>query len=297
MMHPPLHHQTNKKEMKTTFTHNQKSIKMVLMFSIVIAGILFTEFAQAQRPPKGYSMANYHRGNSGGFVLGIEGGASMRTFTIKSDIDAINQLYVIQEGWSGGVVIGGGSLRGKLLYGNYSISSTLSKDISEKSFSAQLQFYPLSTLGVKSKYFQPYLIGGIDISNIIFKGTYIPAPKLMQEEKKPCPCDCDGSSGLPGDPDMGSGMAGSSSSPADPGGDPDVLPPPDTRTDRLLATQAIAGLGLECNFKSNGRMVTIFSEARYGKPLGVEPITTPLANTSISGQFIVYFGISIGISN
>jgi hypothetical protein len=292
MTRPPLHHQTNQK-MKTTLTYNKRGIKMVLTFSIAIAGILFTEFAHAQRLPKGYSMANYYRGASaGGFVLGIEGGASMRTFTIKSDIDAINQLYVIQEGWSGGVVIGGGTLRGKLLYGNYSLSSTISKDISEKSFSAQLQFYPLSTLGVKSKYFQPYVIGGIDISNIIFKGTYIPAPKLMQEEKKPCPCDCDGPSGLPGDPD-----GSPSGSPSIPSGDPDVLPPPDTRTDRLLATQAIAGLGLECNFKSNGRMFTIFSEARYGKPIGVEPITTPLANTSISGQFIVYFGFSIGISN
>jgi hypothetical protein len=283
--------------MKTTFTFNQKGIKMVLMFSIALAGVLLAEVAQAQRPPKGYSMANYYRGASaGGFVLGIEGGASMRTFTIKSDIDAINQLYVIQEGWSGGVVIGGGSLRGKLLYGNYSLSSTISKDISEKSFSAQLHFYPLSTLGVKSKYFQPYVLAGIDISNIIFKGTYIPAPKLVQEKEKPCPCDCDDSSGLPGDPDA-PGTSGPSGPPMNPTDDPDQLAPPDTRTDRLLATQAVAGLGLECNFKSNGRMFTIFSEARYGKPLGVEPITTPLANTSISGQFIVYFGFSIGISN
>jgi hypothetical protein len=291
----PLHHQTNRKIMKTTFTFNQKSIKIVLMVSMAIVGILLTEVAQAQRPPRGYSMANYYRGTSaGGFVLGIEGGASMRTFTIKSDIDAINQLQVIQEGWSGGLVVGGGKLRGKLLYGNYAISSTISTDIREKSFSAQLQFYPLSTLGVKSKYFQPYVLAGIDVSNIIFKGTYIPAPKLEKEKEIPCPCDC---GGLPGDPDLppsGSGLPGP---PPNPSGDPDLVAPPDTRTDRLLATQAVAGLGLECNFKSNGRMFTIFSEARYGKPLGVEPITTPLANTSISGQFIVYFGISIGISN
>jgi hypothetical protein len=277
--------------MKAAFKLNQRSIKVLLVLWVALVGTTMSNTTTAQRAPKGYSFANYYRG-ANVFIMGIEGGPSMRMFTINSDIEAIDQLKVIQEGWSGGVSIGGKAARAKLLFGNYSMTSTIYQNISEKSFGGQVNLYPLSLLGVQSKYFQPYVLGGLDISNISFYGTYIPAPKLpAEQQKEKCPCDCDGSGGLPGDPDLAS-----STPPSNPGEDPDLESEPKPRVDKLLATQAMVGLGMECSFRANGKMFSFFGEARYGLPLGVEAITAPLQNTAISGQVVLYFGVSIGIS-
>jgi hypothetical protein len=286
--------------MKTN-TLKTRNIKGILISSILLAGIFCTELAQAQRPPKGYSFSNYNRG-ANTFVLGLEGGISTRTFVVKSDIDAINQLQVVQEGWSMGLIIGGKNMTTRLVFGNYNTSSTVSKEVGQKSFGGQMSVYPLSLLGVKSKYFQPYIITGIEINAISFSGNYIPAPKLpLNANQQQCQCACDdGGSGLPGDPDMPSAGQGSSGPPSNPNQetqpDPDLEQTAKPRVDKLLATQALAGLGLEISFKSNDRFYTMFSEARYGIPVGVEALTAPLRDTSISGQLALYFGVRIGLT-
>lgn len=276
--------------MKTVRRINERRSTVVFFLILfLIIGLYASGNAQVFR--------NYYSPGKPNLSIAVEGGIAMRTFTIKSDLAPIRNLKAVEEGWSAGLTVGGKNLRGRFIFGNYDHSSTVAEDVSQTTYTCQLNFYPLSILGVKSKYFKPYFFTAIDINRIKFFGTFL--EELENEkakeaaEKSECTCS---------NPDhiASSSASGGTGAPGNPGSNPDTSTDQpgslEPRHDALTAHQGMVGMGMECSFKKGGRMFSMFSEAKYGFQMCTNTLSRGLVNTSISNQLSVYFGVAIGLS-
>jgi hypothetical protein len=260
--------------MKTKNTSKAKG-KVLVALLMVMSVITITHSVRAQ----GYRKYSYSSNNSGGIVVGVGAGLGTRNFNVKSDIDQINSLSVGQEGWDAYFMVGGGGLRFRTGFGSFNSGSTEPYPIKQSNFTGIINTYALSLLQKPTKLFHPYLITGIDVGNYQFSGSYLPESPLPKNGDPKQKCTC--------------GLA----VPDDPAAEPAPKEPTaKTQTAEIVSTQIITGVGLEVNFRKDGFFFNMFSEMRYGMPIGTTTQNPIMVNTEIKTPLSVTFGIGVGIA-
>jgi hypothetical protein len=258
--------------MKTQITSKAKRIVLVALLIVVGEFVLTSVHAQ------GYRKYSYSRGNSG-IMVGVGAGLGTRGFNVKSDIDNINGMSVGQEGWDAYFMVGGGGLRLRTNFGSFNSGSTEPYPIKLSAFTGAVNAYALNLLQRQGKLFHPYIITGIDVGNYEFSGSYLPEVPPAFQNGNQLKCTC----GLP--------------SPDDPAADDKSKQSKNqVRTAELVSTQMITGVGLEVNFRKDGFFFNMFSEVRYGIPVGTTTQNPTMVNTEIKNPLSVTFGIGVGIA-
>src|SRR5688572_1361302 len=100
---------------------------------LIVSMILTGECTVAQR------LKNF----SQKYELGLEVTFGIKSFSLSSDINAIDNLKVLAEGGTLGVTIGSGILKGKVRQGYYYSASNVGKTIDYVRSAGVINFYPL----------------------------------------------------------------------------------------------------------------------------------------------------------
>lgn len=297
-------------------TTQQNIIKVILVITIITISILVSNPLAAQ-----------HRSRPGQkMYLGVEGSIGTRSFSIESDIPAINRMPVSTEGANFGLVFGNKIFHTKIKQGYFKSSASVSEKLKLIESEGLINVYPLQLRKTKFRYFEPYFVTGLERSTTILFGTYVSERGGMgtagtgnsgsgsqtgsgsgtgTETGHVEPVVCEG--GLPANPD-GTTPA-EPAPPTDPNGNPDN---PDgtqgtsTGTDpltqeqpylgRVINTRTNVGLGLECHIPGKHHFVNLFAELKYGIPISAKTSDTAFRNTKVSSMLAVNFGISFGFA-
>ncbi len=257
--------------MKTHNTQRTMGIVLITFSTIFMACTISTAQAQGYRN-------SYGRGSSKTMVA-LQGGLGTRSFTVKSDIDYLNNMKASQEGWETSLIFGGRMARVRSGFGSFKTNMNELNTIKQSSFAGMVNIYALDILGKTNKYFHPYVITGFDVNTFEFKGSYIPkAPLILSNPNTQQQCTCQ--------------IAGP--------GSPQPIEPPATslapNSAKMTSTQLVSGLGGEVSSIKDGRFFNMFGEVRYGLPVGVTTQNPVLNNTQIKNNMAVTFGIGFGIS-
>ena len=247
--------------------NTQKTMGIVLV--VLLMGIVQLTNAQ-----------NYF-GNKSKLIVGFGSGLSTRSFSIRSDVDGLNNMKEKQEGWESFFMIGGNGVRLRTGYGSFKNSASEANAIKQSTLSGMVNIYALDLLGKGKKTLHPYIISGAGVSIFEFSGANIPAMPLIFSNPAPV-CNCQ------------------IAQPANSG-----LPAPATQTSeatavnaaKMTTTQVVTGLGLETSFRKNGYFFSMFGEMRYGMPIGLTTQNPALNNTRIKNNSAVTFGIAFGLTN
>lgn len=103
---------------------------------------------------------------------GFEMSYGVRSFSIKSNITAINGLDVITEGGSAGIMLGSKVVRTRLIGGFYYAASCVKRTVDAFELDASTNIYPLQTLRKKSRT-TPYLVSALVYNKLKFGGNYL----------------------------------------------------------------------------------------------------------------------------
>jgi hypothetical protein len=133
---------------------------MLILFLVAVA-IFSAEAQQLKRLAK-----QYH--------LGIEGNFGVRVLVLKSNIAAINNFMVIEEGGSIGVSASVKPVAIRFRHGYYYSSSNVSSTIDLVRSAVTFNFYPLQVFKKNKSVLQPYLITGLQRNIFKMYGHYNP---------------------------------------------------------------------------------------------------------------------------
>lgn len=257
----------------------------ILQRTIVVAAIiclvhlLFTD-ANGQYRERRYRKSNVY--------FGIEGTMGTKTFSVRSDISAIDGMKAQEEGFSLGAVLGGRTFLAKLRTGFFKPSSELGEKITARNLELNLNAFPLELFGTKNQFFKPYIIAGIDRARLKFLGNYSlptpPQPPLPTQPSIPCPCVC------PGDEEV---------VPV-PESPPSVSTREEVADNSVLASVNIVwgsvGTGLIIHVPGKNKFINFFMEAQYGIPLSTRASSPAFDRTSTSEQLSLSAGIAMGLA-
>jgi len=261
---------------------------MGIVLVVLFMGILqvVATSAQAQK-------FDYFNRNSK-LMVGVGSSLGTRSFSIKSDITAFNNLKGTQQGWESFMIVGRNTLKFRTGFGSFKTDLIDANSIKQSSISGLANIYVLDMIGKGKKIFHPYVITGIGVNIYQFSGTAVPEGPLTLPNPQ-CKCTC------PLTPVTDLGVSGETVIPVEtltPTSEiSDQEPAIDVKTAKMTYTQIVSGLGAEASFFKNGRFFTLFGEARYGLPIGVTTQSSGLNNTQIKNQMALTFGIAFGISN
>jgi hypothetical protein len=221
-----------------------QTIKVVLILTVIIFVIFQSGVLNAQ------ALKKFARD----YQLGFEGSFGVKTFSLSSNIAALNGLNVTEEGGSVGVAIGAQALRIKIRQGYFYSSSAVVQTVDEVRSAFIGNFYPLQLLIKGNSRFQPYFTGGIERNILKMYGTY--------DSENTQPRNYSVSEA----PFLG----------------------------KLATVVTSFGAGLEYNVKGPGNFVSFFAEARYGKPVGTTSSSAFFNQTNVSDQLLINVGIGFG---
>lgn len=186
---------------------------------------------------------------------GIATNFGVRSFTLTSDIPELHNMVVLQEGGNAGFIIGNEVIQGRIhALGYYYSAARTPRTVNTIQVEGLANFYPINAISKNSQArFNPYIMGGVSQDFFKFHGNY-----LNQE-------------GLPVNYSSGS----------------------EPLLGKMSATITTVGLGFEYRIKTFGTFVHIFTEARYGIPVGVKGDNN-FNNTTLSHQTSLNVGVSFG---
>jgi hypothetical protein len=187
--------------------------------------------------------------------LGFTASFGTRSFTINSDIPELDNMKVVQEGGSAGILFGNEVFQARIhVAGLFYSAARTPRTVNRFELEGLMNYYPLKSLGIASRT-QPYLVGGVAQDFIKFYGRY-----LSNGEGKPV------NNSVSTEPELG----------------------------RILQTRATVGFGIEYNIPSGISFVKLFAESRYGLPLVYQP-GNMFKNTTIKNAAAINVGVSFGI--
>jgi hypothetical protein len=105
------------------------------------------------------------------YQFGFEGSFGVKSFTISSNIDKINQLNVIEEGATLGVVVGSKIARIRIRQGYYYSSSSVTQTVDEVRSSIGLNLYPSKFFTDEAR-LMPYITMGVERNLFKMNGFY-----------------------------------------------------------------------------------------------------------------------------
>lgn len=108
---------------------------------------------------------------AGEYQLGFEGTFGMKSFTISSNIPEINNLRVLGEGGTLGIVWGSKGIVMKVRQGYYYSASSVVHTVDEIRSALVMNFYPLSFLNPEGR-FRPYLLASAERNSFRMHGYY-----------------------------------------------------------------------------------------------------------------------------
>lgn len=284
--------------MRKELTQTNRNKWGLFLLVLIAAGINFNSaFAQygIGRPAP--------RGNFGAsapaFFVGVEALAGIRSFSLNGDIKQFNDVSVVGQGQSVGLVAGTNSILVKVRFGEYASSHTTSKEIGMKETTVSLNVSPLQFINQRSKQFEPYVLTDIDVNNVSLTGSPLPKKALTPPPAK-MPCHED--HGLPGDPDATSHTSSPAGPPPNPGTstDPDMAKSSSENgmeyIGTLKAVRASVGLGLICNINGKKTFAKLFTEVKYGSSFKTTSTNLDLRGTKVSEQVTINFGVMMGLN-
>lgn len=223
---------------------NVQNIKVILGLVLIMTAILHSHSVNAQRLRRFVHAS----------AFGFEGSFGMKTFSLASNIPAINGLNVIEEGGNIGVAIGAKALRIRIRQGYFYSSSSVIQTVDEVRSAIAVNFYPLQVLTGNDSRLRPYFIGGIERNILKMYGTY------GSENIKPR------NYSISEAPFLG----------------------------KISNTVAAFGGGFEYSVRGPGHFVKFFAEARYGKTIGARSSNVLFNETATSNQLAVDVGVGFG---
>lgn len=188
------------------------------------------------------------------YQVGFEGSFGMKTFSVSSNIAAINGLNVTEEGGMIGVGIGAKALRVKIRQGYFYSSSMVAQTVDEVRSAFVANLYPLQLAPTNKSRFQPYLTAGVERNIFKMYGTY------GSENNKPRNYSVSEA------PFLG-------------------------KISNMITS---VGAGLEYRVTTPGHFINVFAEGRYGKSFRTLSSNELFNGTSLSDQMVINVGIAFG---
>lgn len=220
--------------------NNFKAVFIIILFTILFIKSSFSH-AQALNST---------------FYKGLTASFGTRSFSISSDIPELNNLKVLEEGGSAGILFGNETLRTRItLAGLYYSSARVPRTINVFELEGLVNYYPLNNLQTgKSGKWAPYFVTGVTQDFVKFFGNY-----LNQDNART-------NNSTLTEPMLG----------------------------KTLQTRATFGLGLERHIPTNYSFVHLFAEARYGVTI-LSQADIALKKTSLGNSTAINVGINFGL--
>lgn len=190
------------------------------------------------------------------YQFGFEGSLGVKSFRIISDIEKINQLNVIEEGGTIGVVAGTQVFRFRLRQGFFYSSSSVAQTVDELRSALGANIYPLELIKRNTR-LAPYITTGVERNIFRMYGFY--GGENTNQTRNYSVSEA---------PFLG----------------------------KISAMQASVGIGLEYRMKAPGHFVNFFGETRFVKNLTTNSSTPIFNYTTVSDQVTINLGISYGYS-
>lgn len=219
-------------------------IKGILIFIVILIGDLRSCSVTAQ------GLKQF----AGEYQIGFEGSFGIKTFSLSSDIAAINGLNVTEEGGTIGVVMGARALRLKLRQGYFYSSSAVAQTVDEVRSAFIANLYPLQLFRGNNTRFQPYFTAGVERNIFKMYGTY------GSESIKPRNYSVSEA------PFLG-------------------------KISNMIAS---VGAGLEYRVTTPGHYINVFAEGRYGKSFRTISSGELFSGTGLSDQLVFSLGVGFG---
>lgn len=114
-----------------------------------------------------------HMRNSNYRYFGFEANFGVKSTKLTSDVAAINNMAVMEEGGSLGFVMGNQVVKTRLqAAGFYYSNSSVKHTVNMVESALQLNVYPLKFINKSKQALNPYVSGGVDYSTLKFFGHY-----------------------------------------------------------------------------------------------------------------------------
>jgi hypothetical protein len=187
---------------------------------------------------------------------GFEGSFGTRSFSLRSDIAAIDGMKVIEEGGSAGVIVGVEAVQIKVRGGFYYSSSKVCHTVNLFETEGTINLRPLQLVGPGHRVLEPYAFAGINKSTLKFHGFYnqngIDNSKVNFSTERA--------------PYLG----------------------------KILLTSATLGFGIDFRLPERMSFIHLFSEVKYSAPINQESGSPMFGKTTTSDQLALNVGVSFG---
>ena len=148
----------------------------MLIFAAIITVVSLTANAQTRRAHyRKYSQ--YGRTQSPFVRLGFEASLSSPQFTLKSDIPVLQDLKVVEEGFSGGLVIGVRGVDFRVASGSFNSTAMTTQRLDLSTFDAGFTVYPAQLFSPKVRFIEPFFSTSIGQHSLDVYGDYILKPR------------------------------------------------------------------------------------------------------------------------
>lgn len=269
--------------MKTILTRcHSSAIRSLIVSVIVLFGVAQTRAQRYIRLPK--------------FHIGLEVSSGPRSVQVKSDIEALNNVRVDEEGINVGMVLGTNAVQAKIRKGFFTASKASAQKIDFNGLDISLNGMLLSFFGTKIKYVKPYFSLGFARNNLSFTGSYsLPENQTVPAETVP-PCCCKPPSDGPlGDPDF-PGVNGAPTAET-PIKEEEVTKPEDKELGSMMQSRLNAGLGVQIFVPTNRYFISLFADVKYGILVSSSTATPAFENTRISAPVYATLGVAFGLGS
>lgn len=188
--------------------------------------------------------------------IGFEANFGMKSTRLSSDLEAIHNMNVMEEGGSVGLVLGNQIIKGRIqAAGFYYSNSSVKHTVNMMESAMIVNIYPLKLINKSRQAINPYVSGGVDYSTMKFFGHY----NNSEPTKK---INYSGSSA----PFLG----------------------------KIAATRGTVGAGVEWRLPQMYDFVHLFAEARYSYGI-TQDADELFKNTKVSNATSINIGVSFGL--
>jgi len=226
-------------------TLNSNGFKGILILSL----FMFLEFKATQAQAQQLRNSQYR-------YIGFEANFGVKSSTISSDLAAVNNMSVMEEGGSVGLVLGNQVVKGRMqVAGFYYSNSSVKHTVNRIESAMLLNVYPLKFINKSRQAINPYVSGGVDYSTMKFFGYY-------------------------NNPEATKKINYSSSSAPFLG--------------KIASTRGTIGAGIEWRLPQMRDFVHLFAEARYSWAIS-QNADDLFKNTKVSNSTSINIGVSFGL--
>jgi hypothetical protein len=240
---------------------NQRSSVRRLFFAtflVLIGTIDNTTSVQAQ--PQTFATSRKH------LHIGFDVAFGTKSFLISSDITELNQLKVLEEGGSGGVVVGNDIIELNLRQGYYYSAARVAYTVDLVESEADIAINIFGLIMRQAYKVQPYALLGIERNSMGFYGFYASKP----------------------DSEITAAAAGNSMKKRNYSTSQTPV------AGKVVAIRAAVGLGFSYTIPIQYSFVKLYSEVNYGYPVHIS--SEQLKNTTVSNQVTMNVGVSFGVN-